>query len=162
MVCSITSRIRGQFAGIATGMVALFVAVGGAGYAATGPRTNDGAGAEFARIEKVPPASTSCGAVSGTSTSTSCMPGPEMFPPGTTVKARDLDVRSNDAGVSVTLQVNGVDTALTCTVAATQSCLDVVHKVKIPSGSFVRFKVVTPANIPTLNILVGWRAVGTS
>lgn len=65
--------------------------------------------------------------------------GAAMLSPAATVVARDLFVRrmaNSDLTRTTTLNVDGSDTALTCTIAVgTASCSDTTHAVSIPPGS---------------------------
>jgi hypothetical protein len=159
VLTTIRDRFRGQSLGIAIGMLALFVAIGGAGYAATSA-TDNGAGAQFARIDHVLAGNTACGKVTGVSEAGTCGSPAEMIPPATAVKARDLNVSMGGAvpDVVVTLEVNGVDTALTCTTNASGKCENTVDKVKISPGSTVSFKVASPTLV---SAYIGWRAIGS-
>jgi hypothetical protein len=87
-----------------------------------------------------------------------------MLSPATTVVARDLFVRrtaNSDLTRTTTLNVNGSDTVLTCTITpGTASCSDTTHAVSIPPGSSLALHYVNDGsgggNLP--DVQFGWRA----
>ena len=89
----------------------------------------------------------------------------EMPSPNTPVVARDLAVKlGNPAGAgesyTITLQIDGVDTALTCTVAGDTdtSCGNSNARVSIAARSNLSFQVETTAGATSRRVLFAWRA----
>ena len=89
----------------------------------------------------------------------------EMLSPNAPVVARDLAVQlGNPAGVGesykITLQIGGVDTALTCTVAGDTdtTCGNSAAAVAIAPGSRLSFEVEVSAGAVSRRVLFAWRA----
>ena len=58
--------------------------------------------------------------------------------------------------IAVTLEVNGVDTGLTCTLSADSQASDLIHTVSVSAGQSIQLKVVSSANIT----IGGWLTIG--
>jgi hypothetical protein len=76
--------------------------------------------------------------------------------PTVAVTARSLSVIAEVQGVTVTLEVDQSDTALSCTTGPGGICTDTADSVSIPPSSEVGFRVASSAGV-TIAALVGWQ-----
>jgi hypothetical protein len=166
-------RARLTFANVMS-VVAVFIALGGAGYAATKLARNSVGTKqiknEAVTLKKISPATQTSlkgqtgppgadgspaasmltgrfkegsdyASPSGTTDNLSATESSvSMLSPAAPVVARDLSVSSdhNMSGTeTVTLTVNGADTALSCQMIETGPCQDTTHAVTIPPGSTI-------------------------
>ncbi|HEX8083683.1 MAG TPA: hypothetical protein VF529_05280 [Solirubrobacteraceae bacterium] len=90
----------------------------------------------------------------------------EMLSPAVAVVAQDLAIElGNPAGAgesyAFTFTVNGVDTALGCTVSGDvdKTCTNTTAHVSVPAQSRIAWKVVVSAGAVSRRVLFGWRAV---
>jgi hypothetical protein len=89
----------------------------------------------------------------------------EMPSPSVPVVAQDLAVELGDppgAGQSytITLQINGADTALSCPISGdtAKTCSNSTARVSIAPGSRLSFSVVPTAGATSRRVLFAWRA----
>jgi hypothetical protein len=102
----------------------------------------------------------------GTSTGLGPEAGVSTLSPARAVVARDLavDAQGSHPGVALitTLSVNGVDTALTCSIVNPVSkCTDTTHAVTIPAGSSIALHItynVSGGTGSVPDVKFGWRA----
>jgi hypothetical protein len=114
----------------------------------------------FVRITGVP-SGTSFGPVSGVAAANVTNSNVEQLTPaGGSITAKDLSAEGFLIGNgTVTLEVFGSDTSLTCTTAvASTGCEDTTHSVSIPAHAGLSFKVVAPGSGGAVRI--GWVAAG--
>ncbi len=127
----------------------------------TGPAGSPGASLLTGRFTE----SSGIGSPSGTTPSTSTSADSvSMLSPAVPIVARDLSVRS-DQGLSgtetITLRVNGADTALSCEVAGDGTCQDTTHAVTIPPGSTIAIRLELTNSSGGVSggvVRFGWRA----
>ena len=91
----------------------------------------------------------------------------EMPSPNVPVVAQDLAVELGDPpganeSYTITLLINGVDTALSCQISGdtAKTCSNSTARVAIAAGSRLSFKVVPTAGATSRRVLFAWRATG--
>jgi hypothetical protein len=102
-------------------------------------------------------------AVTGITTATATESDVQTLSPSVATTAQNLAVRVTAApgvgnSITVTLRVDGADTALTCTISgAATTCNSAAATASIPAASQLSFEL-TPSGLglPTVAALVGW------
>jgi hypothetical protein len=89
----------------------------------------------------------------------------EMLSPSVPVVAQDLAVELGgppgaNESYTITLQINGVDTALSCPISGdtAMTCSNGSARVSIAPGSRISFKVTPTATATSRRVLFAWRA----
>jgi hypothetical protein len=117
-----------------------------------GPQVTD----FISRINAVPAGETYYGPVSGSANGDATQLNVLEGSPAVAMTAKNLSVSAGQAGVTVTLEIDQSETALSCTTPAGGICTDTTDSVSIPPSSEVAFRVASSSGV-TIAALVGWQ-----